>query len=105
MKTYLLTAAALGLAAASLTSLGSTPAKAGTVCLTDSDSPVASCDFYTYASCQAYALGAGGSCMINPIGDDSRYGYIADRSAEFGMAYNRYDGPVSRRVYGPSDRW
>ncbi len=104
MKTYLLTAAALGLAAAGLTTLGSTPAKAGTVCVTDSDSPVASCDFYTYAACQAYALGAGGSCMSNPFGDDGRYGYIASPSTELGMAYNRYNGPIHRRGY-TADRW
>jgi hypothetical protein len=96
MKTYLLTAAALGLAAAGITSLGSTPAKAAPVCLTDSDSPAALCEFYTYAACQAFALGAGGSCERDLIGDDSRYGYIAGPSGAFGMAYNRYDGPISR---------
>jgi hypothetical protein len=97
MKTYLLTAAALGLAATGITSLGSAPAKAAPVCLTDSDSPAALCNFNTYAACQAFALGAGGSCERNLIGDDdSRYGYIAGPSGEFSMAYNRYDGPISR---------
>jgi hypothetical protein len=98
MKTYLLTAAALGLAATGITSLGSTPAKAGPVCLTDSDSPAALCDFNTYAACQAFALGAGGECLSNPdnYSADGRYGYIGSPSTEFSMAYNRYGGPIYR---------
>jgi len=104
MKTYLLTAAALGLAATGITSLGSAPAKAAPVCLTDSDSPATSCDFYSYAACQAYALGAGGTCERNLIGDDSSYGYIAGPSAGFGMAYNRYNGPIYRGGQAADDQ-
>jgi len=105
MKSYLLAAAAFGLAAASITSFGTTPAKAGTVCVTDSDSPntYRSCEFYSFRACRASAQGTGGSCVRNPNGDDGEYGYIGGPSVEFGAAYNRYDGPIYHRGYG--DRW
>jgi len=108
MKTYLLAAAALGLAVAGVTSAGITPAKAGTVCLTDPDSPNTyhSCEFYSYRACRASSQGVGGSCVRNPRGDDGEYGYIEGPSVEFGSAYNRYDGPIYHRsYYGPGYRW
>ncbi|EKS29009.1 DUF3551 domain-containing protein [Afipia felis] len=108
MKTYLLTAAALGLATASITSFSSAPANAGTVCLTDTDSPntYQSCSFYSFGACQASAQGVGGSCVSNPRGDEDSYGYIGGPSAAFGMAYNRYEGPLYHRgYYSSGDRW
>jgi hypothetical protein len=99
MKKHVLMAAALGFAAAGSIGLTSSPAKAGPVCLTDSDSSSTyrTCEFFSYAQCRASSHGAGGSCVANKFGDDS-YGYAQGASVEFGNAYNRYDGPV----YGPS---
>src|SRR3569623_1443148 len=101
MKTYLLAAAAFGLAAACIGSAGITPAKAGTVCVTDSDSPntYRSCEFYSFRACRASARGTGGSCVRNPRGDEGEYGYIEGPSVGFGAAYNRYVGPFFHRVY------
>lgn len=108
MKKYFLTAAALGLAMTGMTSLGTAPAKAGTICLTDQDSPSTyrSCDFYSYRACRASSQGVGGSCVRNPRGDEDNFGYVEGPSVEFGSAYNRYDGPIYHRGYaGPGYRW
>lgn len=107
MKAYLLAAEAIGLAAG-FTSTSVTPAKAGTVCLTDNDSPSTyrSCEYYSFRACRASSQGVGGSCVRNPRGDEGEYGYIEGPSVEFGSAYNRYDGPIYHRGYdGPGYRW
>lgn len=106
MRTYLLAAAVLSLAAAGITTLGAVPAKAGTVCLTDQDSPntYQSCEYYSFRACRASSRGVGGSCVRNPFGDEDAY--LVAPSVEFGSAYNRYDGPIyDRGYYGPRYRW
>jgi len=108
MKTYFLAAAAIGLATASIAAAGVAPAQAGTVCLTDNDSPntYRSCEYYSFRACRASSQGVGGSCVRNPNGDGDEYGYIEGPAAEFGSAYNRYDSPIYHRDYDePGDRW
>lgn len=110
MKTYLMAAAAIGLGVAGATSTGITPARAGTVCLTDNDSPntYRSCEYYSFRACRASSRGVGGSCVRNPWPDSwgGEYGYVEGPTVEFGSAYNRYDGPIYHRGYGgPGYRW
>jgi len=95
MNKYIHGASALGLALMGSFGLTTSPAEAGSICLTDNDSSSTyqSCDFYSYAQCRASSSGTGGSCITNP-GVDGSYAYALNRPVGFGDAYNRYEGPV-----------
>lgn len=106
MRKLLMTAAAVGLSAAALVSVGSTVAKAGPICLTDKETTgnFQSCEYYSFRACRAAQDGVGGKCVRNPYGyeDDFSVGPLSGGVIEFGSSYNRYDGPYDEgyvRIY------